>query len=189
MSPRPAAPRIASVTAWQATSASEWPSAPRVERDRHAADDQRPPVDQPVQVVAGADAPSRRRAPPRRMPLPRRLEIVRRRDLHVARVAVDDVDLVAGALGQRRFVGRLDAGSRAAAIAARQHVAAEALRRLREVDRLARDGLGDPRRRRSTRFTVSRDCSAAIAAPCADRRVDRAVDQIGASRTAAPRRG
>ena len=29
MSPRPAAPRIASVTAWQTTSASEWPSAPR----------------------------------------------------------------------------------------------------------------------------------------------------------------
>ena len=142
MSPSTAAPRMASVAAWQATSASECPSAPFSNGIVDAADDQRPSLDQPVQIVARADAPdgaavvaSARAA---------RSQIRRGRDLHVRRVALDDVDRVAGLLGQRGFVGGLDA-RRGRARRVRQHVAPECLRRLRQVDRLARDGAVDHR--------------------------------------------
>ena len=80
------------------------------------------------------------------MPLARGLEIVRRRDLHVPGIAVHDVYLIARALGKRGFVGRLDAGA-SGLHGGGEHVAAESLRRLRQVDGLARNGLDDRRRR------------------------------------------
>ena len=52
MSPRPAAPSSASITAWVSTSASEWPGEAQLARDRHAAEDQRPARREPVRVVA-----------------------------------------------------------------------------------------------------------------------------------------
>ena len=55
ISPCAAAPRIASVTAWHSTSASECPSEPRVVRNLDAADDERPARFEPVKIVAGAD--------------------------------------------------------------------------------------------------------------------------------------
>ena len=76
-------------------------------RDRHAAEDQRPPLDEPVQVVAGADASGADGAL-----AARGVEIVGRRDLHVRRVALDDVHVVARLLREHRFVGRLDAARR-----------------------------------------------------------------------------
>ena len=44
------------MSAWQTTSPSEWPSGPRVERHDDAGEHERTAVDEPVQVVAGADA-------------------------------------------------------------------------------------------------------------------------------------
>ena len=73
----------------------------------------------------------------------RRAEVVGGRDLHVLRVALDDVHGVPGLLRQRRFVGRLDAAT-AERDRVPQDVAPERLRRLRQVDRLARQRLDDP---------------------------------------------
>ena len=56
MSPRPAAPSRASVTACRTTSASLWPASPRGCSIAHAAQDQRPALDQPVRVVPGTNA-------------------------------------------------------------------------------------------------------------------------------------
>ena len=165
MSPAHAAPSTASVTAWQTTSASECPSAPLSRRNRHAAEDQRPPFDQAVEVVAGADAlTAGTRAPARRA----RLEIAGGRDLHVRRIALDDVDPVPGLLGEHRFVGRLHA--RAAQRDRRaQDVAPERLRRLREIDLFARESsptmtAADPLAPRASPCRCAG--SAAIAAPC-----------------------
>ena len=86
------------------------------------------------------------------------------------------------------------------ASASRKHVAPKRLRRLREIDRLARQRLGDDHRSASTgcaaerpastasRFTVSRAGSAASAAPIRGRR-NRPRDRDRRSQTAAPRRG
>ena len=59
MSPSAAAPKSASVTAWQSASASEWPARPCVCGDLDAAEDQLAPGDQGVRVPAFADAPDR----------------------------------------------------------------------------------------------------------------------------------
>ena len=107
-----------------------------LERQRDAGQDERPALDEPMQVVARADArePGHGGADVR--------EIVRRRDLHIALVAGHDAHRVSGALGQHRVVGRVDA-----ARGGRQRVfedaPAESLRRLRQPDLLARQRLGD----------------------------------------------
>ena len=67
-------------------------------------------------------------------------QVLRRRDLDVRLLAVDEPDRMAGALGQRRLVGRvlplLGQRQRVA-----QHATPERLRRLRQVDPLARQCL------------------------------------------------
>ena len=86
-----------------------------------------------------------------------------------AAIALDDPHGVPGPLGEPGFVGGLDAGAPERDRVA-QHRAAEGLRRLREVDRLARQRLDDrpaPAPSGATRLTVSVAGTAAIAAPCA----------------------
>ena len=107
MSPRHAAPRMASVTAWQTTSASEWPSAPRSDgivtppstsgRPRRAGADRSPVPARPVR--AGVPLPAGDRLGQR--------QILRRRDLDVRRLALDQAHRMPGALGERRLVGRV----------------------------------------------------------------------------------
>ena len=65
------------------------------------------PSTEPVQVVAGAGTLQPAGGGRPAHPLPRRLEIVRGGDLHVPGIAVDDVDLIACALGEHRLVGRV----------------------------------------------------------------------------------
>ena len=170
MSPSDAAPRIASVAAWQTTSASEWPSAPTVATESvDAAEHERPALDQPVQVVADARPASAGRVGSRshapRAPSRSSAVVI----FTFAAIALDDVHGVAGALGQRRLVGRLDAGpperdrvprarraETPAASAPGRSSRAEASRRSRQPIPVA-----------ATRLTVSLTGSAAIAAPCA----------------------
>ena len=162
-----------------------------LERNRDAGEDQRAAGDQTMQVVAVADSDQATALEAGRSPNGLSLrQILRRRDLHVARVAFDDVDRHAEALDQHRFIGRVDVlalGQRA-----RQHVAAKRLRRLREKHR-SRGIVARIRRDPSATaspacLTVSRTPIAAIAAPCCSRAVDGAIDHARASRTAAPRR-
>ena len=145
MSPAAAAPSIASVTAWHTRPHRNDRAAPRSNGMVTPPRISGRPSDEAMQVVA-----DRRRAgasPAGALHgLGNRLghhQIVRRRDLDVRRLALDQADGVAGALGQGRLVGRLDAGVRRSASAVAQHVAPERLRRLREVDRFARQRLGD----------------------------------------------
>ena len=109
MSPSDAAPRIASVAAWQAASASEWPSAPRSDGIVTPPRTSGRSCDQPMQVVADAGTLARVRAADSRRA--RRLEIRGRRDLHVVRIARHDPHRVAGLLGQPRFVRCVHAGA------------------------------------------------------------------------------
>ena len=124
--------------------------------------------------------PTRRRAGSPTVAAARASQILGGRDLHVRRFALDDVHAVAGALGQRRFVGRLDArrgparsprpGRRAgtpAASAPERSCRAESSRRSPAAGSAG-----------ATRLTVSLTGSAAIAAPCSSGRVDRARDQV-----------
>ena len=89
MSPAQAAPSMASVAAWHTTSASEWPSAPRSDGIVDAAEDQRPALDEPVEIVASADAADRR---PRRLPRARRSRSSAVVIFTFAAIAFDDVD-------------------------------------------------------------------------------------------------
>ena len=180
MSPAPAAPSTASVTAWQTMSASEWPSRPaRTECD--AGENQRAPGDQAMQIVAGADAD---RAAGGAVAAPARAalaEIVGRRDLDVRRIALDDVHGEPRALDQHGFVG--DRGVAAArASACVEHVAAERLRRLRQENRLARQRRANDPLAAPSAGPPASPCrctgSAAIAAPCSAGGPDRALDQI-----------
>ena len=71
-------------------------------------------------------------------------QVLGRRDLDVRRLALDEPHRVAGALGERRLVGRVDAALRRAP-ARRAALAPKRLGRLREVDRLARQRFDDER--------------------------------------------
>ena len=109
MSPRHAAPRIASVAAWHDDVGVGMAERAALGRDRRR---RRGSAAVPRRAGAGRSrCRSRRRRGAGCRPLPRRLEIRCRRDLHVRRIAVDDVDRVAGLLRERRLVGRLDAGA------------------------------------------------------------------------------
>ena len=77
-----------------------------VERDRDAAEDQRPPCHEAMQVVAVADPHRGGAVLTSEEPLGH-VEIVRRRDLQVARIALDEVHVVPGLLGEHRLVGRI----------------------------------------------------------------------------------
>ena len=164
----PAAPSMASMTAWQTTSASEWPSAPRSRRDGHAAEDQRPSLDETVQVVAGAGT----RPPPGRWTRQSRRAARRSlsvgRDLHVRPIALHHPDRD-GPRARRAPLRRSRRRPRGRAPPRREHVAAKRLRRLRQIDRLRAECVSHDERRRAirrpTRFTVSRAGTAAIAAP------------------------
>ncbi len=85
-------------------------------RQHHAADDEPPPLDQPVQIVAGANSCSRPLTAPRLRG--RQSRSSGRRHLDVPGSPVHHVHGEAGTLGQRRFVGRLNAGAPAATAAA-----------------------------------------------------------------------
>ena len=144
--------------------------APRVRRARHAAEHQRPSLDQPVQIVAGADA--RPCAPALRaacIAIRARRPVVRGgRDLDVRRLALDDVDLMAGALGERwpRRSPRPLRGRRQSRRAARRAGMPAASAPGRSSRAEASPRCTGPSAGRGTRFTVSLDCTAAIAAPC-----------------------
>ena len=146
ISPAPAAPRMASVTAWQTTSASECPRQAAVERNRDAAENQRPPCHQPMQIVAGAGAagPRRRRSPSIASAIG---SILRRRDLDVRRLALDEPDRMAG----RSASDASSVASASVSASASRSTAPERLRRLREKDRLAIERRPRPPRRRPRR--------------------------------------
>ena len=123
------------------------------------------PCDQPVQVVAGADPHAASGAAQVARASARSSVVV----IFTLRGSPStSVHRVAGALGQHRFVGGVEAVA-ARGRARDQHVAAEHLRRLREVDALARNRRLDDR----TVDAVASELdgvatgSAAIAAPCA----------------------
>ena len=115
------------------------------------------------------------------------VEIRGRRDLHVRRIAGDDVHGVPGMLGEHRLVGGLDTAA----------VAPDRPRRWRPSARTRRKACGVCARKISsrgsvatitlepgssvgaTRLTVSLTGTATIAAPCATAAVDRARDDVG----------
>ena len=153
--------------------------------NRDAAEDERPPFDQAVQVVAHADASWSGR--PRGGAPSCGVEIRGRRDLHVRRIAGDDVDAVTGMLGEHRLVGGLDTAAAASRSSlgdgGHQHGPAERLRRLREKDLVARQRLDNHAR---TLLLGARDAFDRIAdRHCHDRRAvrhgpfDRARDDVG----------
>ena len=93
-------------------------------------------------------------------------EIRAGRDLQIRRLAFDDAHGVTGPLGERRFIGGVNRLREGIA----EDIAPERLRRLRQIDRLARDRLPDVSIRASdgpsaVRFTVSQAWTAATAAP------------------------
>ena len=144
MSPGPAAPSIASISAWHSDVAVRMAERAAIGRQCHAGQHQRPALDEPVKVVSGADArtPAQTRTG--------RRQIVSGRDLHVACVSRHDDHRVSRPFGQHRLVGRLDAAL-AERDRRREHVASKSLRRLRQPDLLARQRpghrRGDPDRR------------------------------------------
>ena len=139
MSPAPAAPRIASVTAWQTTSASECPSAPR------SAGIVTPPRTSGRPRRAGA---GRSRCRPVATP-PDGCTRARARARSAAVViftfAASPSTTCTRCPARSASVASsvaVDAGS-AQRDRRRQHLAAERLRRLRQIDLLARDRLDD----------------------------------------------
>ena len=135
------------------------------------------PRDQPMQVVAVADAQRRARLRPAAADeaLGRR-EVVGGRDLQVARIAVDEVHAMSGTLGEHGFIGRIG-GATCLRQRVAKHIDAKRLRRLREEDLVARNRLDDEalgiasldrvgRRQRRNRRTEP------------DGGIDRAPDQI-----------
>ena len=149
-----------------------------LEGDRHAADDERAAIDQTVQIVAGADAirASGRTPPLLRRACPRGRQIFFGRDLHVAGVPLDDMDNVTGALGERRFVGGLDAGP-GRGNRVRQYIATKALRCLCQVDLLPRDRAGDHPTGADTFHRIARGYRRDRRA-VRGRGIDGAVDQV-----------
>ena len=122
---------------------------PGLVRNLHAANDERPARLQAVQIVAGTD--SHRRHGPRSRPSSRRFQVqapgqrLRHakiqlgRDLDVRRLALDQAHRMARLLGEGGLVGRRSRMlARPARIASCEHLAGERLRRLRQVDRIAR---------------------------------------------------
>ena len=77
-----------------------------VERDRDATQDQRTPCHEAMQIIAVADPDCGGAVLPSEEPL-RHVEILRRRDLQVARIALDEMHVVSGLLGEHRLVGRI----------------------------------------------------------------------------------
>ena len=145
---------------------------PAVEGDRHAAENQRPPLDQPVQVVAGADAPPGRRTRIRPRPVASRA---------IASATVRSSGVVILMLRGSPSTRRTGCPARSASVASSvasapglgqrervaQHVAAERLRRLRQ-DRSARAAASRSRTAGPSpvpRFTVSLRRQRASAAP------------------------
>ena len=64
MSPAPAAPKIASMSAWLRTSPSEWPRGPLPNGTSTPASTSGRPVDEAVEIVAAADARAEAKVPP-----------------------------------------------------------------------------------------------------------------------------
>jgi hypothetical protein len=149
-----------------------------LERHRHAGKDQRRSFHQPVEVITDADAGCRCSGWSRAAPL-RGVEVFARRDLHVARVAVNDANSMTGAFGEGGLVGRLDSRS-SEFNGSTQHSTSERLRSLREVDSVSRQGGVDDRRRIGANDAldgvVRRQCRDG-AAECSGS-VDAAADQV-----------
>ena len=187
MSPAHAAPRIASVAAWQTTSASECPSAPARDGIVDAAKDQRPSFDQAMQIVAGADASGRRAIGVGRGPRAAPRQIVSGRDLQFSASpsTIWTDDRRARPASPRRWPRRPDSPSATAS----QDLAPERLRRLRQ-DRSIRGNRLDDRQTAGpvcTRLTVSVTGCGTMAAPySAAASIARVI--VRRSRTAAPRR-
>ena len=109
--------------------------------DRHPAEHERTAGNESMQVVSGTRpaecAVGARSAPPGARDGFRNHQILGRRDLDIRRLALDQPDAMSGPLGERRFVGGIDAQREGFA----QHLTAECLRCLREKDRLTRERL------------------------------------------------
>jgi hypothetical protein len=173
-----------------------------VGRNRDAADHERTAGGETVQVVAGAGAavaPAHRstRASSGRRPAPApasgaRIASATMRSSGVVILMFDaspstEPNGVTGALGQRGLVGALRVRPRCVVERSGEHVAPEGLRRLRE-ERSSRARSFHRRAVRgvrlqvgpTARFTVSRACSAASAAPDSAAAVNRASDDVRA---------
>ena len=114
------------------------PQRAATRRDGHTGQHQPPSIDQPMQIVTGSNSPGSTGAGV----TARGREIFVGRDLHIRRFAAYHVDGMAGPLGERRFICRLDAGS-SHGDRGGEHVAAETLRRLRQEDGFTRHRLDD----------------------------------------------
>ena len=128
---------------------------PFVERNRHAAEDQRPPGDEPMQVVAVADPQcggAGRRAERAAPPSSRSSGVV---IFRLRGSPSTSVHVMPGLLGEHRLVGRIGTPSTRAP-ARRAARRAERLRRLREEDLLARQRAANDARRVAALHRVAR---------------------------------
>ena len=118
---------------------------PLLERNRDAAENQRTAGHETMQVVPVTDPD--RRGTTRRAEQPRRhLEIIRCRDLQVAGVAIDEMHVMTGLLGEHCLVRRIRRRRREPERVT-QHADSKRLRRLREEDLLSRECVVDDARR------------------------------------------
>src|SRR4051812_43123130 len=101
-----------------------------VKRNGDAAENQRPSLDEAMQVVAEPRAAGARRLRSRAADRFRDRQVARRRDLDVRGVAGDDAYGMPGLFGQRGFVRRVARDCQRVA----KDVASKALRRLRKKD-------------------------------------------------------
>ena len=107
-----------------------------VEGNGDAAENQRAAGHETMQVVPVAD-PDRCGTALRAKQSLGHLEIIRRRDLQVARIAVDEVHVMTGLLGEHRLVRHIPRRRREQERVA-QHADSKGLRRLREEDLVSR---------------------------------------------------
>ena len=149
---------------------------PLVEWDGHAAQDEPPAADEPVQIVAVADAQWRRACGRAARKALGRRKVVGSGDLQVSGIAIHEVHAMSGTLGQHGFIGRVG-GCACLRQRVAKHIDPKGLRRLREEDLVAGYRVDDEalgiasldrvgRRQRRNRRTEP-DCG-----------IDRASDQV-----------
>src|SRR5688572_10803982 len=109
-----------------------------LEWDPHAAENQRPSGNEPMQIVSVANAQRRHLTGTRREILSHR-QIVWCRDLEVSRIAFYDADRVPGPFREHGFIRRLTTEAQRVA----EYRDAKRLWRLREIDALARQRRGN----------------------------------------------
>ena len=179
ISPSPQAPSSASVSACSATSASEWPTRPRVMRDRDAAERHCVARPEGVDVIAVADADvaeSASAASPASRSVGRR-DIPRLVSFMLPGSPATIAHRHARPFGDRRIVGEdRSRRRRRRSMRGQDRREAEALRRLRGIEPVARDRCRRPARRRSTASACRRPAGRHAASALVER-ADHPVDQ------------